>query len=231
MTAGNFHYAAKQIVFAAIAARHSRRRLAAASAQVKIAALAVFLCGADRLLPGLVRRHRCAGCAPRAQSRLMTLQPSEFLKPGFAVLAAAMLADRTPTLLSQAGDHLRADRARACRPPSAARCGPDLAIAGLVGALLFFSGWGSNGLRPSAARRPRCWAPPMCSFPHVHHRVPIPRSRPTAIRQVWRSRPLPMAGCWRRARRGHDQVPHSRRAFRLHFRGGGRGVRFRAVRI
>ena len=35
----------------------------------------------------------------------MSLQPSEFLKPGFAILAAAVLADRAPMQLPKPADH------------------------------------------------------------------------------------------------------------------------------
>src|SRR5471032_2750097 len=70
LTAGDFRYAVRQVSFAAVALA---------------ASFLVLFVGADVL-----------GARRELNFGFMTLQPSEFLKPGFAVLAAAVLADRAP---------------------------------------------------------------------------------------------------------------------------------------
>jgi cell division protein FtsW len=90
--AGNFHFAAKQIVFAALAAvivvggsLLDPRDLRRAAAIVFLAALAgsvlVLLTGTEVL-----------GARRWIDLGWLTIQPSEFLKPSFAVLCAAVLA-------------------------------------------------------------------------------------------------------------------------------------------
>ena len=130
-------------------------------------------------------------------SAFHALQPSEFLKPGFAILAAAVLADRQPMPLAQAGDHFCC---WSCRAVVILLLQPDVGQTGLLlslwGAMLFFCG-------PAAfLGGPAGWASPAvlgfaayAIFPHVHHRVdqfsasPIP-----AIRQAWRSKAFAHGG-------------------------------------
>ncbi len=92
--AGNFHFAAKQIVFAALAAvivvggsLLNPRDLKRAAAITFVVALAgsvlVLLTGAEVL-----------GARRWIDLGWLTIQPSEFLKPSFAVLCAAVLASK-----------------------------------------------------------------------------------------------------------------------------------------
>jgi cell division protein FtsW len=92
--AGNFHFAAKQIVFAALAAvivvgasLVNPKDLRRVAAIVFFAALAgsvlVLLTGAEVL-----------GARRWIDLGWLTIQPSEFLKPSFAVLCAAVLASK-----------------------------------------------------------------------------------------------------------------------------------------
>ena len=100
--------------------------------------------------------------------------------------------------------------------------------------MLFFCGHVAVlGGRCWAAAPPVCWALlayvifPACASP----RGPVPQS--VDHRLSGRSGAEGLRA-WRpdrcRARRGHHQVSHSRRAFRFHLRGGGRGVRPDALR-
>ncbi|HEX3651740.1 MAG TPA: putative peptidoglycan glycosyltransferase FtsW [Rhizomicrobium sp.] len=92
--AGNFHFAAKQIVFAALAAvivvggsllnPRDLKRAAAITFVVALAgAVLVLLTGAEVL-----------GARRWIDLGWLTIQPSEFLKPSFAVLCAAVLASK-----------------------------------------------------------------------------------------------------------------------------------------
>lgn len=98
-TMGDFRYAVKQIAFAVVAAGilgftsllnvRSIKMLAAITfALALIGSAFVLFTGADVL-----------GAKRWIDVGFMTLQPSEFLKPGFAVLAAAILADRAKMVL------------------------------------------------------------------------------------------------------------------------------------
>ena len=234
LTEGDFHYAAKQIAFAAIAAVILGGASLLTPAQVKLAAALVFRAGACRLVPRAVRGQRGAGrAALDSISAGSLLQPSEFLKPGFAVLAAAMLADRAPTRLPKPAHHFHLDGARhrhsaACSPMSARpsccwrcgrRCCSSPACPHMVGLI---------GGATAALARCGLFSLSPCASP----RRAVPRSRPdTAIRRGWRCKAFAHGGlARRRPRRGHHQIPPARRAFRFHLCGGGRGVRPGAVR-
>lgn len=93
LQAGNFHFALKQILFAIIAglivaggSLLSLRNLKIAAASLFVAALAgsvlVLLTGAEVL-----------GARRWVDLGFLTIQPSEFLKPSFAVLCAAVLSN------------------------------------------------------------------------------------------------------------------------------------------
>lgn len=99
MTEGDFRYAAKQIAFAAIAVMiimatsvlslRTLKRLSAVLYFAAIAGSALALFTGSAVLGA--RRWIDLG--------VLTLQPSEFLKPSFAVLAAAILADNARTII------------------------------------------------------------------------------------------------------------------------------------
>src|SRR3954469_14580983 len=171
LTAGDFRYTVRQILFAAIAVgilggvsllslRHIRILAAVTFAFALIGSFLVLFVGADVL-----------GARRELDLGAFALQPSEFLKPSFAILAAAVLADRQPltipkplvTLLLLAPALLILLRQ------------PDVGQTGLLlclwGAMLFFWGmsfvWVGAGLGGLAALGVFAYE----VFPHVHRRV------------------------------------------------------------
>ena len=233
LTAGDFRYTARQVTFTGIAI--------------------VILCGtslpqpapdppagggdlcrlADRLLPGAVRRHRCAGRAPRIESgpvracsRRNSSSPASPSWPRPCWPTASRWHCREPvvTFLLLVPALLILIRQ------------PDIGQTGLLlclwGAMLFFYGMSFLWVGVGWARSAR-WASlayeivPSCASPrsavHEPHQPRLPgRAGAEGLR------------AWRADRRGtggrHHQVSHSRRAFRLHLRGRGRGIRPGAVR-
>jgi cell division protein FtsW len=102
---------------------------------------------------------------------LFSLQPSEFLKPGFAVLAAAIIADRKAMPLPKPLITFLLIAPALLILPLQPDVGQTTLLLALWAALLFFSGvplkWmmilgGSTGVLGSLA---------YVLFPHVHHRI------------------------------------------------------------
>jgi len=98
-TAGNFHFAVKQVIFAAVAvAILFRTSLLSLDGVRKVAAVVYVLAIVGSLLTLFVGTETL-GARRWLDFGFLTLQPSEFLKPAFAVLAAMILADVTPAPL------------------------------------------------------------------------------------------------------------------------------------
>lgn len=99
VTEGNFYFAAKQVVFAvvAIAILFSVSQLK--SQDVQKAALIIFVASAVGSILVLVVGNETLGAKRWLDLGFFTLQPSEFLKPSFAVLAATILSDPRPSPL------------------------------------------------------------------------------------------------------------------------------------
>jgi cell division protein FtsW len=171
LMAGDFRYTARQLVFAVIAVailcgvsllslRQIRILAAVIFASALIGSFLVLFVGADVL-----------GARRELDLGPFALQPSEFLKPSFAILAAAVLADRQPLSVPKpVVTFLLLAPALAILIKQ-----PDVGQTGLLlclwGAMLFF--WGLNfiwvgvglsvlGILGFAAYE---------IFPHVHHRV------------------------------------------------------------
>ncbi|MDE2183621.1 MAG: cell division protein FtsW [Alphaproteobacteria bacterium] len=171
LTAGNFNYAAKQIAFAAVAVLVMCAASSLTPVQVRRAALVIFLVSLIACIAVLVVGTETLGARRWLDLRWITLQPSEFLKPSFAVLVAAILAEREPLPVPKPGLTL------VLLVPALAvlllepDVGQSFLLVALWGALLFFAGmslkwiWaiggGSAGLGMAA----------YFLFPHVHHRV------------------------------------------------------------
>ena len=233
MSAGDFHYAVRQIAFAAIAACILGASSLLSLQQIKIVAAFVFAVALIGSVAVLFGGSEVLGARRELQLGFFALQPSEFLKPGFAVLAGAILADRVETKTVQAGHHVplavaRLDRAAVRSPMSdrnrpAARAMGDASVLRRTAAGLDRAA--RHGL--SFARRLCLSGVPACAPSHraVHaaRRTPaIRRASPQGIR-AWG-----LDGG--RSRRGHDQISYSRRPFRFYLRGGGRGIRAGPVR-
>ena len=90
--AGNFHFAAKQIVFAAVAALVVAGCSLLSPRDLKLAAGVVFLLALAGSGLVLLTGAEVLGARRWIDLGWITIQPSEFLKPSFAVLCAAVLA-------------------------------------------------------------------------------------------------------------------------------------------
>jgi cell division protein FtsW len=171
ITAGDFRYAAKQIAFACIAAGIMGGASVLTLHQLKIIAAVTFALAMIGSLSVLFVGSEVLGAKRWIDLGWMTLQPSEFLKPGFAILGAAILADKTPMKLPKPLITLL------LVAPALVilMMQPDVGQTGLLlalwGALLFFSGvslyW--MGLLGGAGVALGGFA--YLLFPHVHHRI------------------------------------------------------------
>ena len=171
LTAGDFHYAVRQLAFAVVALSIMAGASLLTLRQVKIAAALVFAIALIGSFLVLFLGSDVLGARRELNFGFMSLQPSEFLKPGFAILAAAVLADRAPMALPKP-----AITFLLILPAIVILLlQPDVGQSGLLlslwGAMLFFAGlrlfWvglmaGASGILGFAA---------YAIFPHVHHRV------------------------------------------------------------
>lgn len=98
-TAGDFRYAAKQIAFAAIASVILVFVSNLSIKAVKLSAAIVYALALIGSTLVLFSGDEVLGAKRWIDFGWMTLQPSEFLKPGFAVLGSAILADKTKMIL------------------------------------------------------------------------------------------------------------------------------------
>jgi cell division protein FtsW len=99
MSAGNFYYALKQAGFAAAAAVILIAASTLSVEALKTTAAVVFALALIGSIVVLFAGHEVLGAKRSIDFGGLTLQPSEFLKPGFAILGAAILADRRPMRL------------------------------------------------------------------------------------------------------------------------------------
>ncbi|HEX3430704.1 MAG TPA: FtsW/RodA/SpoVE family cell cycle protein [Rhizomicrobium sp.] len=93
MTEGDFRYAAKQIAFAAIAVVILAATSGLRPRTIKITAAVIWTVALALSVATLFAGGEVLGAKRWLNLGWLTLQPSEFLKPSFAVLAAAILAD------------------------------------------------------------------------------------------------------------------------------------------
>ena len=171
LTAGDFRYAVRQLVYALVAFSIMGGASLLSLRQIRIVAAVVFASALIGSFLVLFIGADVLGARRELDFGMLSLQPSEFLKPSFAILAAAVLADRTPMKLS--------------RPmitfilivPALVilLLQPDVGQTGLLlslwGAMLFFAGlqlfWVAGIVGVIAVLGLAAfWI-----FPHVHHRV------------------------------------------------------------
>ncbi|HEY1961286.1 MAG TPA: FtsW/RodA/SpoVE family cell cycle protein [Rhizomicrobium sp.] len=92
LQAGNFRFAAKQILFAGIAGVVVMAGSLLGLAQLKKVAAIAFACALVGLALVLLTGTEVLGAKRWIDLGLLTIQPSEFLKPSFAVVCAAILS-------------------------------------------------------------------------------------------------------------------------------------------
>ena len=168
---GDFHFAAKQVAFALVAAAvvgsssllslHGIRLLAASVFTLAIiGAVFVLLTGAEVL-----------GAKRWIDLGFLTVQPSEFLKPSFAVLCAAILADRSMfPIRKEIVSFLLV-----LLPLVLLILEPDVGQTGLLlalwGAMLFLDGISLSWIGAISGAGAVSGALAYFLIPHVHHRI------------------------------------------------------------
>jgi cell division protein FtsW len=171
VTAGDFHYALRQLVFAAVALSIMAGASLLTLRQVKIVAALIFAGALIGSFLVLFLGSDVLGARRELNFGFMSLQPSEFLKPGFAILAAAVLADRAPMALPKPAITLFL-----ILPAIVILLlQPDVGQSGLLlslwGAMLFFAGLPVYWVGLMAGASAALGGAAYVIFPHVHHRV------------------------------------------------------------
>lgn len=171
LLAGDFRYTIKQILFAIIAAGILGVASVLSLQQLKIAAAITFAAALIGCALVLVAGTEVLGAKRSIELGLFTLQPSEFLKPGFAVLGAAIIADRhTLPLPKPVITFLLIIPAIAIllMQPDV---GQTTLLLALWGALLFFSGAPLIWMAILGGGTAALGGAAYVLFPHVHHRI------------------------------------------------------------
>ena len=170
-TEGNFNYALRQIVFTLVAISVLMGASLLTPEQVRRAALIVFVAALIGSILVLFLGNETQGARRWLDFGWFSLQPSEFLKPSFAVLAAAILADPRPTPLPKSAITFIVVLPAIIVLLRQPDVGQSFLLVALWAAMLFFAGmalkwiWmiggGAAGLATAA----------YFLFPHVQHRV------------------------------------------------------------
>lgn len=171
ITAGDFRYAIKQIAFAVLAIGILIGASLLSIRAIKISAAVVFALALISSFLVLFTGNEVLGAKRWIDLGWMTFQPSEFLKPGFAVLAASILADKAKLVLPKEIITF------ALVVPALAilAAQPDVGQTGLLlalwGALLFFNGISLAWIALLGAGSAALGVLAYQFFPHVHHRI------------------------------------------------------------
>jgi cell division protein FtsW len=171
LTAGDFRYAARQLAFAGVALAIMGGASLLSLRQIKLVAAVVFGLALAGSFLVLFVGSDVLGARRELNFGFMTLQPSEFLKPGFAILAAAVLADRAPMPLPKPLITL----ILILPAIMILVLQPDVGQTGLLlslwGAMLFFAGLPLFWIGLLAGVTAAMGGVAYVIFPHVHHRV------------------------------------------------------------
>jgi len=171
LTAGDFRYTIKQILFAVIAAGILGGASILSLKQLKIAAAITFAAALIGSALVLVIGTEVLGAKRSIEMGLFSLQPSEFLKPGFAVLAAAIIADRQAMTLPKPLITflliVPAIGILLFQPD----VGQSTLLLALWAALLFFSGAPMFWMAALGGGTAALGGAAYLLFPHVHHRI------------------------------------------------------------
>ncbi len=171
LTAGDFRYTIKQILFAVIAAGILGSASVLSLKQLKIAAAITFAVALIGSALVLVIGTEVLGAKRSIEMGLFSLQPSEFLKPGFAVLAAAIIADRQAMALPKPVITLLLIVPAIAILLLQPDVGQTTLLLALWGALLFFSGAPMFWMAALGGGTAGLGAAAYMLFPHVHHRI------------------------------------------------------------
>ena len=171
LTAGDFRYAARQLTFTALAAAILIGTSLLSLKQVKVIGAIAFAGALVGSFLVLFVGVDILGARREIDFGPVSLQPSEFLKPGFAILAAAVLSDRGKLPLPRPAITflmLLPAIIILLKQPDVGQTG---LLLSLWGAMLFFWGmsfvWVGAGLGIVGVLGAAAYE----IFPHVHHRV------------------------------------------------------------
>src|SRR5437763_277796 len=171
LEAGNFRFAAKQILFAVVAGMIMAGGSLLTPRDLKKAAVIVFVLALTGAALVLVTGVEVLGARRWIGLGWITIQPSEFLKPSFAVLCAAVLAGK-----SQGG--MRKELISfllVLLPLALLILEPDVGQTGLMlalwGAMLFLDGVSVVWIGMITGVGTALGALAYLFVPHVHHRI------------------------------------------------------------
>ena len=170
MTEGDFRYAAKQIFFAAIAVGILAVTSVMAPRNVKIASAAIWIVALALSLVTLFAGSEVLGAKRWLHLGWLTLQPSEFLKPSFAVLAAAILADGKGLVLPRPLVTLLLLAPALVILLMQPDVGQTALLLALWATLLFFNGMSLRWMGALAGSGAALGGLAYLLIPHVHHR-------------------------------------------------------------
>jgi len=171
LTAGDFHYALRQMAFAAVALSIMAGASLLTLRQVKIAAALIFAGALIGSFLVLFLGSDVLGARRELNFGFMSLQPSEFLKPGFAILAAAVLADRATMVLPKPAITLLLILPAIVTLLLQPDVGQSGLLLSLWGAMLFFAGLRLYWVGLMAGASATLGFAAYEIFPHVHHRM------------------------------------------------------------
>ncbi|HVE05011.1 MAG TPA: FtsW/RodA/SpoVE family cell cycle protein [Rhizomicrobium sp.] len=171
LTAGDFRYTAKQILFAFIAAGILGGASILSLRQLKIAAAVTFAVALIGSALVLVAGTEVLGAKRSIEFGLFSLQPSEFLKPGFAVLGAAIIADRHAMALPKPVITFLLIVPAIAILLMQPDVGQSTLLLALWSALLFFSGASMIWMALLGGGTAGVGVAAYVLFPHVHHRI------------------------------------------------------------
>jgi cell division protein FtsW len=171
VTAGDFRYAAKQVAFACIAAFILGATSLLSLQRLKIVAAVTFALAMIGSFFVLFTGNEVLGAKRWIDIGWMTLQPSEFLKPGFAVLGAAILADRAPMVLPKPLITLVLILPALMILMLQPDVGQTALLLALWGALLFFYGISLYWMGALGGAGVALGGVAYLLFPHVRHRI------------------------------------------------------------
>ena len=171
MTEGNFTYALKQIVFTLIAIGVLFGASLLTPAQVRSAALIAFVAGLLGSALVLLFGHETLGARRWLDLGWFTLQPSEFLKPSFAILVAAILADPRPAPLPKPAVTFIIVLPAILILLKQPDVGQTFLLIALWAAMLFFAGLALKWIWMIGGGAAGMVTAAFFLFPHVQHRV------------------------------------------------------------
>lgn len=171
LTEGNFNFAAKQIFFTVIAISVLFGTSLLTPSQVRNLALLVFIAALFGSTLVLFVGNVTLGARRWLDLGPFGLQPSEFLKPSFVVLAAAVLADPRPAPLPKPAVTLIIILPAILVLLKQPDVGQTFLLVALWAAMLFFAGLALKWIWMIGGGAAGLAAMAFFLFPHVRHRI------------------------------------------------------------